>query len=181
MTRREALTVLATLTTGTIFGAHRMLAGVANALASTQPGFTAADLSLLNEVGETIIPTTPDSPGAKAADVASFMQEIVRDFYTEAERMTFTTGLAQLQADSRAKHSGRKFEELTPYERHALLLGYEAPNPTPTFYEMLKQLTLWGYFSSEIGMTQAMAHIPVPGRFEGCITVDPETTKPWAE
>jgi hypothetical protein len=181
LTRREALALLATLTTGTIFGANRLLAGVANALDSSRPLFTPDEFALLNEIGETIIPTTDDSPGAKSADVATFMHELVRDFYTSDERRTFTEGLAQLQSDVRAAHADRDFTELSATERHAFLLRYEPPNSTPDFYHMLKQLTLWGYFSSEIGMTQAYAHVPVPGRYEACLTIDPATTKPWAE
>jgi hypothetical protein len=44
---------------------------------------------------------------------------------------------------------------------------------------MLKELTLLGYFTSEIGYTQAMRYVETPGRFEPCITY---TTgdKAWA-
>src|SRR5690606_18318596 len=97
ITRREALTLLATLTTGTIFGANRLLAAAANVLDSARPLFTADEHALLNDIADTIIPTTPDSGGAKAADVASFMHEIVRDFYDDAERATFLAGLSDLQ------------------------------------------------------------------------------------
>jgi hypothetical protein len=45
---------------------------------------------------------------------------------------------------------------------------------------MLKQLTLWGYFTSEVGAKQALAYLPVPGRYEGCVTVAADA-KPWAE
>ena len=33
----------------------------------------------------------------------------------------------------------------------------------------MKQLTLWGYFTSKEGMTKALRYNPVPGRYEGCI------------
>jgi hypothetical protein len=108
------------------------------------------------------------------------MEEIVRDFYRVEERATFEKGLGQLQSDSRSRFSDRNFRELTPAERHTLLLGYEKPAPSPGFYRMLKQLTLWGYFTSEVGATQALAYLPVPGRYQGCLTVAADT-KPWAE
>jgi hypothetical protein len=179
MNRRQAISLIATLCGGAVFGAPRLLAGVANALEGSRP-FSAADLELLNEIGETIIPVTPDSGGAKAANIAAFMQEIVRDFYSSDERATFEKGLGQIQSDSRAKFSGRAFLQLKPAERHALLLGYEKPNAIPDFYQMLKQLTLWGYFTSEVGAKQALAYLPVPGRYQGCLTVAADT-KPWAE
>jgi hypothetical protein len=37
------------------------------------------------------------------------------------------------------------------------------------YYSMMKQLTLWGFFTSEVGATQALRHVAVPGRYEGCI------------
>jgi hypothetical protein len=179
MNRREAISLIATICGGTVFGAPGLLAGVANALEGSR-SFSDADLALLDEIGETILPATADSGGAKAAGIAAFMEEIVRDFYRPEERAIFEKGLGRLQSDSRAKFSGRNFLELTPAERHSLLLGYEKPHASPDFYRMLKQLTLWGYFTSEVGATQALAYLPVPGRYQGCLTVAADT-KPWAE
>ena len=179
LTRREALTLMATACGGTLFGANRLLAGAANSI--TGFSFTTSDRALLNEIGETIIPATPDSGGAKQADVASFMEEIVRDFYSPEERDTFNSGVKDIQSISRRNYSGREFTALTLDERHTLLFTLDKPNPTPDYYRMMKQLTIWGYFSSEIGAKQALAYLPVPGRYEGCITIDPATTKAWAD
>ena len=65
-------------------------------------------------------------------------------------------------------------------EKHEFLLGLdsEAKNYKETrkpedpgihYYSMMKQLTLWGYFSSEIGLTKAFRHVAVPGRYEACV------------
>ena len=43
----------------------------------------------------------------------------------------------------------------------------KARGESPHYFRMMKQLTLLGYFSSEIGATQAMRFIEVPGRFDG--------------
>lgn len=37
------------------------------------------------------------------------------------------------------------------------------------YFTLMKQLTLWGYFTSKEGMTQALKYVPVPGRWEACI------------
>jgi hypothetical protein len=42
----------------------------------------------------------------------------------------------------------------------------EMPNH---YFALMKQLTLWGYFTSKEGMTKALRYNPVPGRYEGCI------------
>ena len=46
---------------------------------------------------------------------------------------------------------------------------------------MMKQLTFWGFFTSEIGSTQALQHQAIPGRYDGCLTIDPSKTRAWAQ
>jgi hypothetical protein len=43
----------------------------------------------------------------------------------------------------------------------------------------MKQLTVAGYFTSEIGATKALAYLPIPGRFEGEVAMTPGQ-KTWA-
>ncbi|MGI9262739.1 MAG: gluconate 2-dehydrogenase subunit 3 family protein, partial [Woeseiaceae bacterium] len=47
------------------------------------------------------------------------------------------------------------------------------------YFRMMKELTLLGYFTSEIGYTQAMRYVETPGRYDPCV---PYTTgeKSWA-
>ena len=76
-----------------------MLAGMAGVLGSSpQRLFSGDDLLLLDEIGETILPATVDSGGAKAAHIGEFMNEIVRDFYSEDERAVFRQGLNRFHA-----------------------------------------------------------------------------------
>ena len=49
----------------------------------------------------------------------------------------------------------------------------------PHYFDMFKNLTISGYFSSEIGMTQARKYLPIPGKFEGCIPYK-NGDRPWA-
>jgi hypothetical protein len=37
------------------------------------------------------------------------------------------------------------------------------------YFRMIKELTLLGYFTSEIGCKQAMRYVEAPGRFDPCI------------
>ncbi|HMD62142.1 MAG TPA: gluconate 2-dehydrogenase subunit 3 family protein [Opitutaceae bacterium] len=181
MNRREALILMAGGFGGAIFGARRMLAGVANAAeARAKVDFSGPDMALLNEVGETILPATAGSGGAKAANTAGFMRDMVRDFYDEDEQATFIAGLGLLQAASRGRFVGRGYLELTPTEQHDLLLGLDRAKPQPEYYRMIRQLTILGFFTSEVGATQAMNHVAVPGRFDGMVTIAPGT-KAWSE
>ncbi len=180
MNRREALVLMAAGFGGTIFGAPRMLLGIAAAAeAAPRTLLSESQLALLNEVAETILPATAGSGGAKAANVAGFMEDTVRNFYDEGERATFVAGLAELQAASRGRYSGRGFVDLAPGERLELVLALDQGRPQPPYYQMIKQLSVMGYFTSEIGATQAMAHVAVPGRFDGIVKIPPGT-RAWS-
>lgn len=48
------------------------------------------------------------------------------------------------------------------------------------YYTMMKQLTLWGFFTSETGMTETLRHVPVPGRYDGAAPYT-KGEKAWAE
>jgi len=48
------------------------------------------------------------------------------------------------------------------------------------YYTMMKQLTLWGFFTSETGMTETLRHVPVPGRYDGSAPYV-KGEKAWAE
>ena len=54
-------------------------------------------------------------------------------------------------------------------ERDKGNLNYVKQHMSPHYFTMMKQLTLLGYFTSEVGAKQALRYVPVPGRFEGCI------------
>ena len=192
--RREALKAVSALFGTTIIGSQAFLAGCAGVQNPANGGaasalLNAADVALLDEIGETILPTTPDSPGAKAAQVGAFIQTIVMDCFSPEEQQVFRDGLRKLNADTQAQH-GQPFPTLTAPQKHAHLLTLEdevralaetqAPEDAEMhYYSMIKQLTVWGYFSSEIGATQALRYLPVPGRYEGCIPYN-EGEKAWA-
>ena len=41
--------------------------------------------------------------------------------------------------------------------------------PSLTIFNRIKGLTLLGYFTSEIGYTQALRYIETPGRYDPCV------------
>jgi hypothetical protein len=48
-------------------------------------------------------------------------------------------------------------------------MNYKKQHMAPHYFSMMKQLTLLGFFTSEVGATKAVRYIPVPGRYEGCV------------
>lgn len=186
MDRREYLKQIALLTGAAVVGADVFLSGCAPKGAA---GFlTNAQMTLLDEIGETIIPAT-STPGAKAAEVGKFMNVMVRDCYTPAEQETFKAGLTSIQEWSQ-KNIGKSFESASPTQRHDLLVGLEKEaksynekkdKEAPVhYYTMMKQLTLWGFFTSKTGMTETLRYVPVPGRYDGNVPYK-KGDKAWAE
>jgi len=163
LTRREAVTRLAWLLGGAIVGAEHFLNGTRARAGEAPPAFTPEELALMDGVADTIIPAT-DTPGAKAAGVGPFMAMMVTDCYDDDHQATFRSGLEQIDRACRQRH-GRSFLEASSDERTALLNRLDAE--APLYFLLIKQLTLLGYFTSEIGCTQALRYLEVPGAFHG--------------
>lgn len=183
MNRRQALkTMMGALgltSTASVFGASAFMGG---ALSATRPVLLEEELFLLDEIGETIIPQTDDSPGAKAVGIGQFMQAMVSDYYDRGEQQRFLLGLGRFRALLRERFdrdfSERDFAELELAEREAVLLDLER-DPEADYYRMIKQLTVWGYFSSEAGAKQALRYAPIPGRYDGRVKIEPGA-RAWA-
>ena len=47
------------------------------------------------------------------------------------------------------------------------------------FFNEMRQLTVTGYFTSEIGATQALEYLPIPGVFHGDVPME-SGQKTWA-
>jgi Gluconate 2-dehydrogenase subunit 3 len=48
------------------------------------------------------------------------------------------------------------------------------------YYTMIKQLTIWGFFTSKTGMTETLRNLPVPGKFDGNYAYN-KGDKAWSE
>ena len=175
LNRREPIVRLAMLMGFAVIGAESLLSGASVAGKKTAPSFSDEERTLLDEIGETIIPAT-DTPGAKAANIGAFMIMMVTDCYDDAHHAAFKTGLGKIDEASRQRHR-RSFLASTPAERTAMLNELDAEQSAhqaqkkkdePTHYfRILKQLTLLGYFTSEIGCTKALRYLEVPGAYRG--------------
>jgi gluconate 2-dehydrogenase gamma chain len=66
-------------------------------------------------------------------------------------------------------------------KRLRAMLGSQAQRPARPFILTMKELTLLGYFTSEVGATQILQYLPVPGRQQGCIPLhEAGNGKTWA-
>lgn len=189
MNRRDALSRVALLLGGTVVGAEVFLTGCGapDKKFGASVDLTPDDIAFLDEVAETIIPATT-TPGAKDAKVGEFMARIVKDCYSDADQKVFLEGMGKLDAASKSKN-GKTFMNSDPTQRHDLLVDLDKEQKDymskkkdgdPSHYfRMMKELTLWGFFTSEPGATKALRYVAVPGRYEGCIPYK-KGDKAWA-
>src|SRR6185295_4866564 len=122
LTRRDMLQVVAALLGGAaLTGGERMFAlsfdDAALAVAAEQGTslFAAADVAVLDEIAETILPET-STPGAKAAKTGAFMALMVTEAYDARQQQVFRAGLGQVDEACRAAH-GVPFMQATPAQR----------------------------------------------------------------
>jgi cell division protein ZapA (FtsZ GTPase activity inhibitor) len=179
--RREAIRRVSALLGGVaLVGGSALWTGCKSERAPTLGSaatFTSDDIAFLDEVAETILPQTK-TPGAKAARVGAFMALMVTDCYEERDQKIYRHGMQQLDEASR-KASKSSFMSATPEARLALLesldreqnayMHAKKENDPSHYFRMMKELALLGYFTSEIGYTQAQRYAESPGRFNPCI------------
>jgi hypothetical protein len=136
--------------------------------------FTDAEMATLRALVDVILPAT-DSPAASAADTHYFIDLAIPSCASDAAQKTFRESLETLGE----KH----FATLAPSGQVALLKARaKADADLPydqSFFKILKDYTLTGYFLSEVGATQALAYERVPGGFQGDLPLKPDQ-KAWA-
>ena len=168
MNRRQALMGLSAI------AGHALFPEVLAAFAQSAPGsgrtgdgwpvqlVNEPQSRILAEAVETILPQT-STPGAKAARVHVFVDLALASACLRRTR----------RRCGGARRAGPAFMAAPPAERQkALGMDKDA-------FAMLKELTVLGYFSSEIGATQALAYDKVPGGYWGCLDLKPGQ-KGWA-
>ncbi len=175
MNRRDAIQ-RATMLLGGVLAAP-IMAGAMGEVLNTGESLpvSATQESLLAELADVIIPDTK-TPGAKAAGVEKFIVRVMRDCYEKPEQEKFYAGLSKLNTDAQARF-GKNFGELVSEQKIDLVKQVSLENKS--FFLTMKSLTVTGYFISEIGATQALEYVAIPGRFEACIPLKPGQ-KAWA-
>ena len=118
ITRREAVLRVTALLGGiALTGGTALLTGCRQEKVG-EP-FTPDEIAYLDEIADTILPTT-STPGAKAAKTGAFMALMVKDTYEPKDDRIFREGMRKLDAASKDKY-GVGFMKATPEQRLALL------------------------------------------------------------
>jgi hypothetical protein len=141
-----------------------------------------------------IIPAT-DTPGAKGARVNEFIDVILTEWANEGERRNLLDGLAGVDKQSKILF-GKDFVAAEAEQQLALLRSMDeaaavarsSPRKPPPplwtpegrntqlqgdFFTVFKNMTVHGYYTSEVGFTKELKLEIIPGAQHGCMLVGP--------
>ena len=143
--------------------------------------FSPAERKTIAAIAEIIIPRT-DTPGAIDAGVPRFIELMVADWLNDQERAIFVKGLKDLDARL-AKEFGKSFDQLDAAQQLSILESLETAASDSSWYQQgnvrrpfisdapficqMKELTIWGFFTSEVGATKVLRYNVMPMRFDG--------------
>lgn len=179
--RRELLRRAAWLLGGTISApaALAILQGCSARESAGEPTgaalktLSAAQLAIVAEIAEIMIPKT-GTAGARDAGVPLFIDATLAAVYPQEDQERFKAGLGEFE--NIARKSGKSFLDREPSERvafvkQALVVAQNSDRDLDDnkFMLMTRELTLLGYFTSQVGITDNMEYVPVPTAFRGCV------------
>jgi hypothetical protein len=130
--------------------------GEGTAAKTTGRFFTPAQHAYVEELSETIIPADSHSGGAKAAKVADYIDQRLRESQDEEEKAMWHEGMRLVDLMSKHFH-GKSFVDSSGDERIAVLQvlsdNYNMRElPEVRFFQALKHMTTQGYYTSKIGI-----------------------------
>jgi hypothetical protein len=197
MQRRELIQWIAAITGCAFAGSDALWAA-----GDTVPpiAYSDADIDFLDSVAETILPRT-DTPGARDAAVGSFIARYSAACYPPEHLALLKSGMAEIDARMQALQ-GKGFQQASDEAKTSLLVqidreakdharrrhahaGDASPSDAvpreavPHYFTLIKQLTLYGFFTSEAGATRVVRNRPVPGKYKGCIPYHGEPFWAW--
>ncbi|MGH9843498.1 MAG: gluconate 2-dehydrogenase subunit 3 family protein [Blastocatellia bacterium] len=118
--------------------------------------FTPAELAMVDELSELIIPADDHSLGARAAKAAEYIDQELSEMWEEAPKQEWREGLKLLDQISN-EISGRPLMQASPEQRVALLARIarnetNPQKPEEKFFVELKSRVAHAYYTSKIGI-----------------------------
>ncbi len=149
---------------------------------STARFFTPAQHTLVDELSETIIPADSHSSGAKAAKVADYIDQLLRESLDDNQKALWREGLRLVDVMCR-HYSGKSFVDASPEEKTAVLTVLSDNDrmtdlPEVRFFIELKRLTVRGYYTSKIGIHDELEYKGnhILQEFVGCDEPTPQSS-----
>ena len=165
ISRREMIKLGAVAAAASVVGldanAAAQAAG-ASPQAKTPLFFTPEEFAVVDELTELIIPADDHSLGARAAQVATYVDFRLSESFEEEPKTLWRDGLKLVERLSQEMH-GKSFLQSSPEQRIALLTRIsqnemKPQKPEEVFFKELKTRTARAYYTSKIGIRTEMEY-----------------------
>ncbi len=126
---------------------------------------------IVTAIADVLIPKT-DTSGALDAGVPAFIDSIMADVYPKDAQGRFGAGINEFEAA--AGVGGKAFLDQDVTQRAATVqkainAALEGEHKEKPFILVARELTLLGFFTSRVGITENMEYVPVPTAYHGCV------------
>lgn len=139
------------------------------------PRWNVEQRAIAHRCADLIMPAT-DTPSALAVGVGEFMDYVTNVWLQPSELKELLAGLDGLQKAARNQFNA-DFVDLAEVDQVALLTQMESADASANartadlldskVFARLKELTVVGYYATEIGTKQEREYVPMPGRYDG--------------
>ncbi|MGJ8694012.1 MAG: gluconate 2-dehydrogenase subunit 3 family protein [Thalassotalea sp.] len=165
-------TVANSLLTGNAFSVAMAYSASAETSLKNGKVFSIAQLQLLENICAIVIPKT-DTLGAAEVDTHGFIDNQLFHCYTKTEQEKTVALLSLIEQKSLAQFS-LTFIKLANEQQFNLLTELDQGirrfnQPQQADFKELKKLICFGYYTSEVGASQELRYVAIPGGFKGSI------------
>jgi hypothetical protein len=146
--------------------------------------FSEEQAQFIIRLTDIILPKT-ETAGAVELGVPEFIDEMIAYVYTDRKE-DFAKGYTAFNTEC-MEATGSAFLDLDDEaqvkylnEINGNLVDAMEASDGPNFFYTMKEMTITGYFTTEVGMTQILQYKAIPTEYNGCITVEEAGGKTWA-
>lgn len=199
MDRRELLKLIAVATGGIVIGGDFLLTGCKNPESGPSMVFSEENIAFLDEMAETILPKTGSAGAKEAGvgrfmavmvndcytkeDQEVFhkgieqLDEACEKMHghgfmkaTPEQRKALLIAVDKEVAEYRKKQAeDKRIQEEKSKQTQEKTTDIKTKPMPNHYFQQMKQLTIFGYFTSQRGRTEALRFVPVPGKWESVI------------
>jgi hypothetical protein len=139
--------------------------------------FSKSQMQVLKHICDTVIPRT-DTASAGDVDCHGFVDHQLLQCHSKQEQAQCIAAVDMIDAKAQSAH-GNSYTQITTQQQTGILVDIEALNGFSAeqkgHFSLLKAILVFGYFTSEEGLTKALEYHPFPGGYKGRVPVDENT------
>ena len=133
--------------------------------------FKGKQADIVSAIADVLIPKT-DTSGALDAGVPAFIDSIMADVYPKDAQARFAAGIDEFETSSAA--GGKAFLDQDVTQRAATVqksldAAFTGEHAQKPFILVARELTLLGFYTSRVGITENMEYVAVPTVYHGCV------------